>query len=113
MNSMSLGKYEIVFGPQNMTDKRRRAKEVFYEPLLTFFENEDDMEAAELPDLNVNLPEGIHMLTLKKISSMDSQESLILLRLEHIYSLGNEIIFVTYSDPITSLNYNGNGKSTH
>ena len=91
---MPLGKYEIVFGPQNITDIRRRAKEVFYEPILTFFENEDDMEAAELPNPNVNLPDGIHILTLKKISSMDSQENLILLRLENIYSLGNEIIFV-------------------
>ena len=61
---------------------------------MTFFENEDDMEAAELPNPNVNLPDGIHILTLKKISSMDSQENLILLRLENIYSLGNEIIFV-------------------
>ena len=90
---MPLGKYEIVFGPQNITDIRQRAKEVFYEPLLTFFENEDDMEAAELPNPNVNLPDGIHILTLKKISSMDSQENLILLRLENIYSLGNEIVF--------------------
>ena len=96
---MFLGKYEIVFGPQNMTDKRRRAKEVFYEPLLTFFEKEDDVEAAEVPDPNVNLPDGIHILTLKKISSMDSQENLILLRLENIYSLGNEI-FVLFSKMI-------------
>ena len=99
MNPMFLGKYEIVFGPQNMTDKRRRAKEVFYEPLLTFFEKEDDVEAAEVPDPNVNLPDGIHILTLKKISSMDSQENLILLRLENIYSLGNEI-FVLFSKMI-------------
>ena len=72
-----------------MTDKRRLAKEIFYEPLLTFFENEEDVEAAELPDPHVNLPEGIHILTLKKISNMDSDEGLILLRLENIYSQGN------------------------
>ena len=67
------------------------AKEIFYEPLLTFFENEEDAKAAELPDPHVNLPEGIHILTLKKISNMDSDEGLILLRLENIYSQGNAI----------------------
>ena len=85
------GKYQILFGQSNLTDKRRRAKEIFYEPLLTFFENEDDVEAAELPDPQVNLPDGIHILTLKKIPNMYDMydDDLILLRLEHIYSKGN------------------------
>ena len=72
-----------------MTHKRRRAKEVFYKPLLTFFENEDDLDDATLPDLKLNLPEAIHMLTLKKILSKDSEGDFILLRLEHIYSIGS------------------------
>ena len=89
------GKYQILFGQSNLTDKRRRAKEIFYEPLLTFFENEDDVEAAELPDPQVNLPDGIHILTLKKIPNMYDMydDDLILLRLEHIYSKGNANIF--------------------
>ena len=79
-----------MFGPpRNMTLKRRLAKEIFYQPHLTFFENGEDLELAELPDLQINLPEGIHILTLKKILNINSEEKLLLLRLENIYSSGN------------------------
>lgn len=86
---------------RNLTLKRRLAKETFYEPLLTFFENEGDVELAELPDPQVNLPDGIHILTLKKVSNMNSDEGLILLRLENIYSNGKMQIsdhYLTESD---------------
>ena len=72
-----------------MTHKRRRAKAVFYKPLLTFFENEDDLGVAKLPDLKLNLPDAINVLSLKKIPSKDSEGDFILLRLEHVYSIGS------------------------
>ena len=64
------------------------AKEVYYEPFLTFYKNAEDIFTHQL---QIHLPEEIHILTLKKIESQ-VDETFLILRLEHIYSSGSLLI---------------------
>ena len=58
---------------------------MYYVPFITFHKNIEDIFTHQL---KVNLPEEIHLLTLKKIDMQQGETSLIL-RLEHIYSSGS------------------------
>ena len=45
-----------------------------------------------MPFVSVNLPSGIHILTLKKIRQPQEDGEFLLLRLEHIYSKGTPLV---------------------
>ena len=60
---------------------------MYYEPFLTFHKNAEDTFTHPL---QINLPEEIHLLTLKKIESqLGDDDVFLILRLEHIYSSGS------------------------
>ena len=55
-----------------------------------------------MPFVSVNLPSGIHILTLKKIRQPQEDGEFLLLRLEHIYSKGTPLSHEQLSNFITA-----------
>ena len=80
---VAVGSIDIHIGRDSTIWKRKHAKEKYYQPFVTFHKNTDELT---VPQLGVQLPEEIHILTLKKVSDTDGHK--MILRLEHIYGLG-------------------------
>ena len=78
------GVTQIIFGNPDSRSSKFSAKELYYQPFISFHKKEEDIR---IPELKVNLPPEIHILTLKKLGSEDT----LLLRLEHIFSTGIEL----------------------
>lgn len=72
---------------------------MYYKPLLTFHK---DIRTTTMPFVSVNLPSGIHILTLKKIRQPQEDGEFLLLRLEHIYSKGTPSSHEQLSNFITA-----------
>ena len=83
---VTVGKHLVVLG-QDTTEKRKEMSlDLFYKPLIVFQKNADQ---NVFPQLDINLPANVHILTLRKILLPEEPDAtFVLLRLEHIYQVG-------------------------
>jgi len=92
---VAVGSHVVMLGKENVKERKEKALEVFYQPLILFDNSGIDQKAKEIiPRVITNIPENIHLLTLRKVIQTDEQDDpkdiFVLLRLEHLYQVGED-----------------------
>ena len=83
---VAVGKHLVLLGEDITQMRKEKSLELFYEPLIMFIKNDDQNVA---PQLNINLPAILHILTLRKILQPDELDAtFVLLRMKHLYQVG-------------------------
>ena len=86
---VAVGKHLVLLGQDITKERKEKATEMFYQPLIVFQKTVNQKNVDVFPNLNIQLPENVHILTLRKILQPDEPESkFVLLRLEHLYQVG-------------------------
>merc|ERR1719474_1095230 len=88
---VATGKHTLLLGEDITKQRKKKTMEMFYKPMLLFEESSETRNTNLIPELELNLPENVNILTLTKIlQPSDPDSTFLLLRLEHFYQVGED-----------------------
>merc|ERR1719153_640363 len=63
---VAVGNHFVMLGKENVKERKEKSLEMFYQPLVLFDINQQAKEI--MPRVSTNIPENIHLLTLRKVN---------------------------------------------